>query len=81
MNKITKEQYENAKQVNKMLVVTNDYHNDELIKYIDKMCGLRRQILENKRIIAHNEKEVIDRYEIYEQLKKEREIGENKEDN
>lgn len=74
MNKITKEQYENAKQVNKMLVVTNDCHNEELIKCIDKMCGLRRQILENERIIAYNEKEVIDRYEIYEQLKKERGI-------
>lgn len=76
MSKITKEQYEDAKQANKILRVTNDYQNEELIKCIDKMCGLRRQILENERIIAHNEKEVIDRYEIYEQLKKERGIDE-----
>lgn len=69
----TEEEYKKAIKVNRILSMSVDQDNRELNKCIDKICRLRQLILENELIIEQNNREVIDKYRIWQELKKERE--------
>ena len=67
----TKEEYKKAVEVNRILSMSVEQDNRELNKCVDKMCRLRQLILENELIIERNNREVIDKYRIWQQLNEE----------
>ena len=74
MSKLSKEDYENAIRARSVLERSIADSNEELIKVLDRLCALRRRVVQDQSAIRHLEKTIIDVYEFHKQL--ERETGE-----
>lgn len=68
MSKPTREEYQKALEVNKVLSTSIEYDEKRLAKCIDELCGLRIRIVENQQIIRQNQRDIIDVYEMYEKI-------------